>query len=99
MSWFTKKMPAVVTQERGPAADVEQVGWISVKDKVPEFGVRVLVSCTQYGVITGNRASEDSSGTEWRLGMRDPSPYSVYYSEARSKNVTHWMPMPPGPQS
>lgn len=101
MSWFTKKVPAVVTQERGAAVEVEQVGWISVRDKIPEFGIRVLVSCTEYGVLCGRRETETASGSQWKLGMREPpSIYSIYpyFSEASSKTVTHWMPLPPGPK-
>lgn len=99
MSWFTKKVPAVVAPEKGPPAAVEQIGWISVRDQIPEFEVRVLVYCPDHGVLNGRRTSQTSDGDEWRLGCMDSTTYSIYPYEARSKKVTHWMPLPPRPQA
>jgi hypothetical protein len=99
VSWFTKKTPVVVMPEKGPEATVEQVGWISVKDQIPEFGVRVLAACAEYGVITGHRSREDGEGHTWTLGCLTSGPYALYAYLASSKKVTHWMPMPPGPLS
>lgn len=100
MKWFRKKTPDVFAPEQ-PAEDVATVEadgeWISVREQIPEFGVRVLVADTEYGVLTGHRSSQNKDGNYWTLGCRSTNPYSMYYHEATSSHVTHWMPMPAPP--
>lgn len=69
------------------------MGWISVKDRLPEEGYRILV----YGDF------DDEYGNE-RIGVYLMSGYwslneGVYYKIPRGKNPTHWMPLPEPPES
>lgn len=72
----------------GAAKTLEQAGvaWISVKDRLPEPGVRVLATHGKYIDI----ASMSSSGT-WG----DPFDRAAFYS---GRQVTHWMPLPKPPE-
>jgi Protein of unknown function (DUF551) len=105
MTWFPKKTPTVVCPcvhpEPMPSTQVPVAsctnGWISVENQIPEFGIRVLVSSVRYGVISGIRKSHASNGHDWELGMRDTSPYAMYYHPQNTTDVTHWQPMPCGP--
>jgi hypothetical protein len=58
--------------------------WISVKDRMPEEGVEVLV----YGDIYLNRKGAD-------VDFVDKSGNFFYYDEGE---VTHWMPLPMPPK-
>jgi hypothetical protein len=60
-------------------------GWISVKDRMPEDGVEVLV----YGDIYLNRKGAD-------VDFVDKSGNFFYYDEGE---VTHWRPLPEPPES
>lgn len=97
MTWFTKKVPVVVTQEKGAAVEIESIGWISVKERIPEYGLRVLVADPVYGVVSGHRTSQNGEGDIWSLGVRDTSGYSIYPTLASTAKVSHWMPLPPAP--
>ena len=57
--------------------------WISVKDRLPEDGVRVLTACDD-GLI--------------RLGISKGGFHSVVNREHRFSDVTHWMPLPEPPK-
>lgn len=99
MSWWTKKVPVTVCppKQSPEVVSIESIGWISVTDKVPEYGVRVVVS-SDFGVITGHRTSSDEKGEMWELGMRDTTnPYFTHYHAQSTRRVTHWMPLPPAP--
>jgi hypothetical protein len=61
-------------------------GWISVKDRMPEEGVDVLV----YGYIYLNRKGADVDFVERESGN------FFYYDEGE---VTHWRPLPEPPES
>lgn len=62
--------------------------WISVKDRLPEIGIKVLVFITYTSV-----------NDEIDVDMIDPSishtsePWGTYLS----KHITHWMPLPEAP--
>jgi hypothetical protein len=73
-------------------------GWISVKDSLPEFEVRVLLHSTKYGVLSGRRTSQSSEGDNWRLGTLEYYFYSYTPHEALVSDVTHWMPLPGKPR-
>ena len=60
--------------------------WISVKDRMPEEGVDVLV----YGDICLNRKSVDVDFVDRESGN------FFYYDEGE---VTHWRPLPEPPES
>ena len=60
--------------------------WISVKDRMPEEGVDVLV----YGDIYLNRKGADVDFVDRKSGN------FFYYDEGE---VTHWRPLPEPPES
>ena len=60
--------------------------WISVKDRMPEEGVDVLV----YGYIYLNRKGVDVDFVDRESGN------FFYYDEGE---VTHWRPLPDPPES
>ena len=64
--------------------------WIPVTERLPESGVKVLISCREY----------DEPAIGWYES--DPE-YSVWYgehdlSQRRDLFVTHWMPLPELPK-
>lgn len=59
-------------------------GMISVKDRLPENGVPVIVS--------GGLAMRKTGG-EWFTGMEEP-----LYMRKIEWEVTHWMPLPAPPK-
>ena len=63
-------------------------GWISVKDRLPEDGQKVLVCGTrkgmQVGVFRGLMHPFDAMGWWWKKDTR--------------LDVTHWMPLPEPPE-
>lgn len=60
--------------------------WISVKDRMPEEGVEVLV----YGDIYLNRKGADVDFVDRESGN------FFYYDEGE---ITHWRPLPEPPES
>ena len=73
---------AVVNEACAVAAKaLRETGWISVKDKMPPTGVRVLV-CRKGRLEPIVEAGIADVGGWWRV------------FGTRTKNVTHWMPMP-----
>lgn len=61
--------------------------WVSVRDRLPEIGVEVLVyDCGFMGVWSLNKTDQ---GVFWEDGHGDQ--YSV-------DEVTHWMPLPEPPE-
>ena len=66
--------------------------WISVQDQKPEQGVEVLISGYWYGKPESGRWYDAAQwdGNEWR--DTDPD------NPQRFDYVTHWRPLPPGPE-
>jgi hypothetical protein len=62
------------------------MGWISVKDELPEKGENVLIS-TRYGVGLASICSSSGNLVNWI------EPYGEY----TFSSVTHWMPLPEPP--
>ena len=70
--------------------------WVSVDERLPEAGVKVLF-CAElagvYHVCLGHKASDDRDNRLWfdhAATGREGYPMDVY-------TVTHWMPLPPLP--
>lgn len=61
--------------------------WVSVKDRLPEVGSRVLVSCDD-GVCSAM----------WFLDQWSMDPIGSYAMDGLIYNVTHWMPLPEPPK-
>jgi hypothetical protein len=72
--------------------------WISVKERLPEYGEQVLLQiktwrvywCDIKSIAIGSRLSTNSSGENW----------SMYGSSCSDRSsVTHWMPLPKLPEN
>ena len=67
------------------AVTQERTRWVPVTERLPEVGRKVLISWTANGEIcfdTAFRLIDGWSATHWEL----------------SADVTHWMPLPEGPE-
>lgn len=67
-----------------PKADVQPVKWISVKDRLPDDCVEVLVYDTDCGIVIG-----------W-YNKKDDIFVAEFMNELDA--VTHWMPLPEPPK-
>ena len=62
----------------------KELGWIPVSERLPDYGVIVLV------VYAGNRVGE---------AFRQPHMKPIVgWGEWSASSVTHWMPLPPPPE-
>lgn len=85
-----------------PAADVAPVGWISVKDKLPEPEQEVLVIAHGWSnrlLYIGSYQRVEAE-TSWLTGVTSKaSDWSLWgWSYLREPEVTHWMPLPEPPK-
>lgn len=62
-------------------------GWISVKERLPNFGIPVLICWDGYTDIA-----------EYRCGMVCPKWRTQHYGTVDLASVTHWMPLPELPE-
>ena len=65
---------------------MDDTGWISVEDRLPEVGERVLITCLSAiskGQVVNITRYE---GANWRDGYNG--------IKVLSSHVTHWMPLP-----
>ena len=62
-------------------------GWISVKERLPNFGIPVLICWDGYTDIA-----------EYRCGMVCPKWRTQHYGTVDLASVTHWMPLPEPPE-
>jgi hypothetical protein len=66
--------------------------WISVKDKLPEVDELVLLYNNDEGVFRGYRGNEHPTHIYWAC-----SPTGSYAGDGSVHDITHWMPLPEGP--
>ena len=86
-----------------PLPDVEPVGWISVKDKLPEPEQDVLVIAHGWSgrlLYIGSYQRMEAE-TSWLTGVTSKaSDWPLWgWSYLREPEVTHWMPLPEPPMS
>lgn len=86
-----------------PSPDVAPVGWISVKDKLPEPEQDVLVIAHGWSgrlLYIGSYQRMEAE-TSWLTGVTSKaSDWSLWgWSYLREPEVTHWMPLPEPPMS
>lgn len=84
------------------AADVAPVGWISVKDRMPEPEQEVLVIAHGWSgrlLYIGSYQRMEAQ-TSWLTGVTSKaSDWSLWgWSYLREPEVTHWMPLPDPPK-
>lgn len=85
-----------------PLPDVEPVGWISVKDKLPDPEQDVLVIAHGWSgrlLYIGSYQRMEAE-TSWLTGVTSKaSDWSLWgWSYLREPEVTHWMPLPDPPK-
>jgi hypothetical protein len=88
---------------KAPAVDVAPVGWISVKDKLPEPEQDVLVIAHGWSgrlLYIGSYQRMEAE-TSWLTGVTSKaSDWLLWgWSYLREPEVTHWMPLPEPPTS
>lgn len=86
-----------------PVADVAPVGWISVKDKLPEPEQDVLIIAHGWSgrlLYIGSYHRMEAE-TSWLTGVTSKaSDWLLWgWSYLREPEVTHWMPLPELPMS
>lgn len=72
----------------------KEVHWISVKDRLPEDGTRVLAYCPKiqkYFVGIARISGHSDNVYWWHEGARGAK-YNV------TSKVTHWLPLPEPPE-
>lgn len=70
-----------------PPAHIDRSGWISVKERLPDFGIPVLICWDGYTDIA-----------EYWCGMVCPKWRTQHYGTVNLTSVTHWMPLPEPPE-
>lgn len=77
----------------------ENLGWISVKDRLPEEGVKVLVWGRPFESYPWevHLAALTDHTFEVEIGAFK-STYSFASSDYPLEEVTHWLPLPPAPK-
>lgn len=68
-------------------SETTKPGWISVKERLPNFGIPVLICWDGYTDIA-----------EYRCGMVSPKWRTQHYGTVDLASVTHWMPLPDPPE-
>ena len=59
--------------------------WISVKDRLPEVGKKVLVYCKE-------------NKNDYEIGAYSDTYRGFFVRQTCYENITHWMPLPPAPK-
>ena len=59
--------------------------WISVKDRLPEVGKKVLVYCKE-------------NKNDYEIGAYSDTYRGFFVRQTWYENITHWMPLPPAPE-
>ena len=70
-----------------PPAHIDRSEWISVKERLPNFGIPVLICWDGYTDIA-----------EYRCGMVCPKWRTQHYGTVDLASATHWMPLPEPPE-
>lgn len=88
--------------------EIEKSGWISVKERMPSKGEKVLLyipereGCKQHGMYLGEveKVEADPKGEHNLWGLPTPgSNWSIDgWSYFEEPIVTHWMPLPDAPE-
>lgn len=68
-----------------PQCATRESGWVSVKNRLPEMGVKVLTF------------SSFNEGINIDYMVHEPEPFWACRSERAGMLVTHWMPLPQVP--
>lgn len=74
---------------------MKQAGWVSVKDRLPEEGERVLAT---DGDFVGEAYLMDYHPVPGVFGRYWYRSYGANWSLVSDKPVTHWMPLPEPPE-
>lgn len=64
----------------------EKGGWVSVEDRLPEFGETVLVFQAERCEIK-------------TVGKHNSGPYTDFTQKEFYNKITHWQPLPPSPDT
>ena len=80
-----------------PAADVQPVKWISVKDRLPEIGRSVLVAVNINAKL--NLPFRTDFTPEIRIGwLDDNGKWGLQFDSADRDEILYWQPLPEPPK-
>jgi len=70
--------------------------WISVEDRLPERGVKVIVYfCNIQTTLIGRRMNDSGGNDVWMVFFADGEKAN---NNIYSEDITHWMPLPNAPE-
>ena len=69
-------------------------GWISVDERLPEDGERILTLTRKGSINICQRHKEEDDYSSWYLWTYSRLTGGYYLDE----HVTHWQPLPPAPE-
>ena len=77
--------PTEIVADRLIAHGVTVQEWISVKDRLPEVGKKVLVYCKE-------------NKNDYEIGAYSDTYRGFFVRQTWYENITHWMPLPQPPK-
>lgn len=61
--------------------------WISHKEKVPDYGKKVICLSEEYGIVMGRRESTSKEGEKYSMELAGTNRIITY-------DIKYWMPLP-----
>lgn len=90
VEWVKDAIKAIEDLEERIAI-MSEGGWISVKDKLPDQRIGVLVYCPEYNNVFAGELNDYLKKGQWYF-FDDEIKHPI------KDEVTHWMPMPKPPE-
>ena len=86
-----ENMEKIIEDQQERIDIMSEGGWISVKDRLPEQRIGVLVYCPEYNNVFAGELNDYLKKGQWYF-FDDEIKHPI------EEEVTHWMPMPKPPE-
>ena len=86
-----ENMEKIIEDQQERIDIMPEGGWISVKDRLPEQRIGVLVYCPEYNNVFAGELNDYLKKGQWYF-FDDEIKHPI------KEEVTHWMPMPKPPE-